>query len=277
MTIDCRWGISLLVIGLLMGAPAANAGEPAGSLVVIGATAKSSLEIIRQGLEAGYEITAVARDPAALALKDPHLKIVQGDVYERSSLQAVMTGKETVISMVGPRVDPFKEVEKMDLFSTGTTNIIDAMRKKGNRRLLIASSIGVENQFPTEKPDNMKEPGKMWLWNSRRLYEDMRVMEDIVRKSGLDYVIFRPGFMVQEPARHDLVLAVDQDSPKQRMITYADFGGFVVAQVRSDKYLGRTVGVSSDRELQFGKNANFEEMAREALERARKEKPREDK
>jgi nucleoside-diphosphate-sugar epimerase len=166
-------------------------------------------------------------------------------------------------------VDPFKEVPLMDLFTTGTGSIITAMKRKGNRRLLVASSIGVENEFPTVKPDQMQEPGKMWLWNSRNLYKDMRAMETLVRDSGLDFVIFRPGFMVEEPARHDLKFAVNQDSPKQRMLTYADFAAFVLDQVEGNAYLDSTVGVYTDRVLQFGKNADFGKLSKQMQDKAR--------
>jgi putative NADH-flavin reductase len=271
-------GLLSAVLACAAGGCAGTAAQaPPPRLVVIGATAKSSLEIIGQALAAGCEVTAVARDPQALTLRDPHLRIVRGDVYDRASLAQAMRGGEVVISMVGPRVDPLREVGAMDLFSTGTTNIIAAMKQKGNRRLLVASSIGVENEFPSTRPDDMKEPAKMWLWNSRRLYQDMRAMEDIVRRSGLEYVIFRPGFMVQEPARNDLLLAVNQNSPKQRMITYADFGHFVLDQVHSDTFLGQTVGVYSERVLRFGENANLEELMRQSQDKARAERGRPDR
>jgi len=114
------------------------------------------------------------------------LTVVAGDVYDRASLEAAIGRGDVVICMVGPRVDPFREVPPMDLFTTGTRNLIAAMQAKGSRRLLMASSIGVENEFPQVQPDAMKEPGRMWLWNSRWLYKDMRDMEDIVRTSGPD-------------------------------------------------------------------------------------------
>lgn len=246
----------------------------AGRLVVIGATARSSQEIIPQALARGYDVVAVARKPAEVTTKHEHLTVAQGDVYDLKSLEAVMTGKDVVISMVGPRVDPFKEVGAMDLFTTGTGNIIRAMKNKGNKRLLVASSIGVENQFPTVKPDEMKEPGRMWLWNSRNLYQNMREMEVMVRQSRLDYVIFRPGFMVEEPARNDLMLAVNQNSPKQRMLTYADFAAFVLDQVKGDQYLGSTVGVYTKRPLQFGQNADFEKLSKQMQDKARQEETR---
>ncbi len=257
-------GLAAIVLpGPVVASPAAP------GLVVIGATAKSSTEIIRQALAAGYSVTGVARRPGDVALKDPHLKVLKGDVYDLASLEAAMTGTEVVLSMVGPRVDPTDTAETpatFDLFTAGTANIIAAMKNKGNRRLLVASSLGVEDEFPLVKP----APGDFrlnWLWKSRYLYKNMKDMEGLVRASGLEYVIFRPPFLVEEPARKNFKLSVNANSPKGTMLSYADFGAFVLEQARASKYLGAAVGMYTDQQLQFGKNADFEKLAQEAKEK----------
>ena len=268
-------GIALLATTVLLAGTGAcsmrkDADPPA--IVVIGATAKSSQEIIRQALEAGYAVTGVARRPGDVEITHPRLRMVTGDVYDVESLEAAMTGDEVVISMVGPRLDPMNLTEipdSFDLFTTGTRNIITAMKERGNRRLLVASSLGVEDVYPTVKPTTTDLRSR-WLWNMRNVYQDMEEMEDIVRRSGLEYVIFRPAFLVEEPRRNDLLLFVDRDSPKGRMLTYADFGAFVLAQVQGREYLGHTVGMTTDRELKFGENVDFEKLAKEAAEKARR-------
>lgn len=265
-----RFAAAIAVAQLAAGC-ATQPSPPA--IVVIGATANSSKEIMLQALAAGYEVTGVARRPEDVEVKDPRLKVLKGDVYDQASLAAAMTGREVVISMVGPRIDPMnlKEMpDSFDLFTTGTRNIIAAMKQKGNRRLLVASSLGVEDTYPTVKPTDRKDMRSNWLWNMRNVYQDMEEMEPIVRDSGLDYVIFRPAFLVPEPRRNDLKLSVDQDSPKGSMLTFADFGAFVLAQVRDDAYLGRTVGIYTDRPLKFGENVDFMKMAKDAAEKARR-------
>ena len=259
---------------LTVGGTASSAVPAERKLVVIGATAKSSQEIIWQALAAGYQVTGIARNPAQVELRHERLRMLQGDVYDANSIAAALDGDEVVVSMVGPRVDPTKEVASMDLFTKGTANIIAAMKKKGNKRLLVASSLGVENQskVPREKPA-ATDPSVMWLWNSRLLYADMKAMEDLVRTSGLEYVIFRPGFIVEQPARHDLQFSIDQESPKGRMVTYADFAEFVLDQADGRKYLGKTVGIFSDRELKFGVTADFAQLSAGMAERAAGQSP----
>ena len=89
-------------------------------------------------------------------------------------------------------------------------------------------------------------------------------METLVRESGIDYVILRPPFLVDEPARNDLDIAVDEDSPKGTMATYADFASFVLDQVEGDVYRNTTVGITTDRKLQWGENADFDKLAEQA-------------
>lgn len=266
-------GASLAIGAALFPTLTTAGNEPPGlvppGLVIIGATAKSSSEIIRQALAAGYQVTGVARHPEDVTLQDPHLRVVKGDVYDLASLEAAMTGTEVVVSMVGPRIDPTSTAETpatFDLFTTGTSNIMAAMKKKGNKRLLVASSLGVEDEFPTVKP----APGDFrlnWLWKSRYLYKNMKDMEGEVRASGLEFVIFRPPFLVEEPARKNYQLSVNTDSPKGSMLSYADFGAFVLEQARSSQYLGASVGLYTDQKLEFGKNADFGKLAKEAKEK----------
>ena len=128
-----RSGWLAIVLAVVAGAwpepGAADAAVP--GLVVIGATAKSSTEIISQALSAGLTVTGIARHPEDVTLRNPHLKILKGDVYDVATLEAAMTGQEVVVSMISPRIDPTSTAETpatFDLFTTGTANIIAAMK-----------------------------------------------------------------------------------------------------------------------------------------------------
>jgi uncharacterized protein YbjT (DUF2867 family) len=231
------------------------------NIVVMGATAQSAPEIIRQALEQGRKVTALARRPeAVLNAGHTNLKIVKGDVREPTTLEAALTGKEVVISLIGPRVDPRVELESMDLYTVGTANIAAAMKKKGNKKLLVTSSLGAEHVV-TEKPKST-ELRDMWLWNGRKLYADMAAMEKMMPSLGLQYVILRPGFMLDQPMARNLRIAVDDTSPKGAgpIVTFADFADFVLKQVDADQYNGKAVSIYSDVQSDWGKNLNFDEM-----------------
>jgi putative NADH-flavin reductase len=218
-------------------------------LAVIGATARSGRVIIAQALAAGYEETGLARSPEKFGYEHENLTLVKGDVRDVESLKAALSGDEVVICMVGKNTptDPTQEIGPVDLYTAMGANLLEAMAAKGNQRLIIASSTGVEHRVPREAtaPEG-KSMSDAWRFNARFLYNDMADMETQVRNSSLEYIILRPGFMVEDPARNDLQFSIDGGTPKQRTITYEDFSAFILAQVDSDEYLGKAVGMYSD-------------------------------
>jgi uncharacterized protein YbjT (DUF2867 family) len=251
---------AILMTALLLGAPGTWAASQS-NIVVIGATAQSAPEIIKQALAQGRKVTALARRPEAVAgAGHANLKVIKGDVRELASIESALTGKEVVISLIGPRVDPRVELESMDLYTVGTTNIAAAMKKKGNKKLIVTSSIGAEHVV-TEKPKGT-ELRDMWLWNGRKLYADMSAMEKMMPGLGLPYIILRPGFMIDQPAANNIKIAVDNTAPKGAgpIVTFADFAGFVLAQVDSDQYNGKAVSIFSDVQSDWGKNLDFDAM-----------------
>ena len=75
-----------------------------------------------------------------------------------------------------------------------------------------------------------------------------------MRNSELDFTILRPSQLMPEPPRDDLKIIVDADAPHFTLITYADFAAWILGQAQSDQYTGHTVGIYSDRTLQYGVN-----------------------
>ena len=76
-------------------------------------------------------------------------------------------------------------------------------------------------------------------------------MEAIVRVGGLEHVILRPGFLVEEPARHNIKIVESKQgravlTPKRTIVTYADFAAWTLDQVESDAHVGMTMGIYSD-------------------------------
>jgi putative NADH-flavin reductase len=265
------------------GLNAHDAGEASGiKILVIGATAKTANELIPQALWRGHEVIALARRPYRVR-HAPHerLTVVRGDVYDQASIEAALSGdgSEVVVSIYGPRIDPSVEIPETDLSSQGTTNIINAMKAKGNTRLFATSSTSVQEvaklgyKADTPKPEGL-EPGKgLWFYNLRGPYIDMLKMEKIVLESGLDATVLRPGQLLILPATGDILLTVDTETPNRRIITYPDFAAFILDQVESPQYVGHTVGIYSATEMDFSKNAgNIDyDAAFKMLERQRLE------
>lgn len=170
-----------------------------------------------------------------------------------------------VISLYGPSIDPTIEVPETDLMSQDTTNIINAMKKKGNTKLMVTSSMAAPRvaakgyKADTPKPDNVTPESGLWDYNLRGPYNDMLKMEEITKKSGLWYIVLRPGQLLIEPPRGGVRISVDGEPvPRRRVIMYADFAAWILDQAESDAYVGKTVSVYSETPMSAVQGVNFE-------------------
>ena len=235
---------------------ARSSGQP---ILVVGATARSAPDLLKQAVAQGRRVTALARRPEQISVSGAGLTAVRGDVYDVHSLAAAMTGEEAVVSLIGPRIaDHSREIGFVDLYSVGTANIISAMRRKGNQRLIAVSSGGPE-QIPSEKP-KVKGTVDTWVWNARNLYGDMQRMEKIIAGSGLQSTILRARNFGKGPRLDNLKLKIhenytdfDQYKDKSKRtpgegsrVTYADFAALILSVIDGDRFLGKSVGVYSD-------------------------------
>lgn len=242
------------------------------TIALFGATARSGREIVRQGLARGYTIKGFARTPSKLGIEHENLTLFKGDIYDRATVDAVLEGDEVVVSMIGRNApsDPMAEVGPVDIYTVMGKNLIAAMKEKGNTRLIMASSTGVEHRAdingPKPGPNDMTN---MWRWNARYLYNDMYEMEKMIVESGLEYILLRPGFMVEESARNDLKFDTTGNTPGARVITYEDFAAFILDNLESGPYDNKAVGVYS--ETQMNVMAEIEKfLAKQKEEQAQK-------
>src|SRR5689334_46657 len=67
-------------------------------LLIVGATGGTGRQLVAQALDRGYVVTALARNPSAIATVHDRLRVVKGDVLDPSSIDAAMRGQDAVLS-----------------------------------------------------------------------------------------------------------------------------------------------------------------------------------
>ena len=73
-------------------APHAASTSPARHLALFGATRGIGRHVVELALQSGHRVTALARDPAALAIRDDRLRVVQGDATDPAAVAALDVG-----------------------------------------------------------------------------------------------------------------------------------------------------------------------------------------
>src|SRR5436309_1409850 len=71
-------------------------------LLLLGATGGTGRQLLSQALEAGHEVTALARSPEKLNAQE-HLLIQRGDATDPQALDGAVAGQDAVLSALGVR------------------------------------------------------------------------------------------------------------------------------------------------------------------------------
>ena len=204
-------------------------------LIIFGSTGSIGRQLVRQGLEQGYLVTAYARDPSKLGIRHDNMKVVQGDAMDLSSVEKAVQGQDAVLCSLGAGA-------KGTVRSRGTKNIIRAMEKVGIRRFVCQSSLGVGDSWGNL---NLFWKYVMFRGFLRQAYADHVSQEDHVRQSDLDWTIVRPAAFTDGNRtgeyRHGFP---GNDKTTKLKVSRDDVAEFMLKQLTHEEYLRKTPGLS---------------------------------
>ena len=210
------------------------------NILVFGSTGSVGTQLLHQGLSNGHHITAFARDVTKISITHENLKTFKGDVLDAASVAAAMSGHDAagydaVIIVLGAGM-------KGGVRAKGTLNIIQAMQQQQIKRLICQSTLGAG-----DSRENLNFFWKYIMFGGllKQAYADHQQQEQIVRASGLDWTIVRPGAFTDGNCtgqyRHGF--AAD-DKTTQLKISRADVAEFLLRQLSDSSYLYQSPGLS---------------------------------
>lgn len=166
-------------------------------VLVIGASQGTGAICVKEALSRGHDVTAFARSPDKLQIENAKLTKYKGDFHQKASVEnAVKNHDVVIITASSTSMKGFKEQPKY--FSLGTEYVIEAMKKHHVQRLIVLSALGVgdsRNLMPFFVQKIMID------FLLKAPFSDHEVQEEQVRKSGLDWVIARPGRLTNGAAK----------------------------------------------------------------------------
>lgn len=162
------------------------------NILILGAAGKTGRELVRQGVAAGHRVTAFARQPSRLAISDPALVPVAGDVGDEAAVRPALDGQDAVISALGNPVSYRRD----PVLVAAVASLVRAMKERGPRRLLYISSVLV----PETRPQAGRLIAALAPLLVGREVEDHVEKEASIVASGLDWTLFRPTKLSSAPA-----------------------------------------------------------------------------
>ncbi len=206
-------------------------------IALFGATGPTGSEIVKLALSRGHTLRALVRTPSKLEVVDARLQVIQGDVLDAKAVESVMRGSDCAIVTLGGKVR-----ERQRALEVGTRHVIAAMKTQQTKRLVVVTSVGVG--------DSKGQAGFFFERIAVPLFlrgemADKNAQEEAVRSSGLDFVIARPGQLVNDSAKGVYEAAVRLSKKSAPKITRADVAHFCIEQLDNNAWLGQAVCLSN--------------------------------
>lgn len=210
-------------------------------LTVFGATGRTGMEVVRQALDAGHEVTAVVRDPARLPVRGDRLDVVTvARVTDAEALRPLVEARDAVLSGLGATSRTSGGIAE-----ASTRAIVRAMEATGTRRVITISAAPVG-----PAPEGEPFLGRRVLFPLiqavlKDVYADLAAAEDELRRSALDWTAVRPGNLANRPFTGRYRKAIGANVPGAGTLGRADLAAAMLDCVGDEATVKQLVGLGA--------------------------------
>jgi len=212
------------------------------NIFIAGANGGIGRQSVEQALRAGYRVTALVRDPAKLQLVHPMLEIVTGDIMEPDTFVHHLENTDAVISALGVSGGLFSD-KPTTLYSQGNANLLAAMQRYGVKRVFFISASALD-----VSPVNLfyvRWAAKYIVQKLlKHMYHDLRLMEQVIKKSGTDWTIVRPPQLVDSPVTGTYRVSVNEFLKNCLKISRADVAHYMINNLDTENSYRATVEIA---------------------------------
>ena len=207
-------------------------------LLVLGATGKTGQQLVHQALAQGHDVTAFVRDPARLALADPHLRAVTGALPgDAAALEAALRGQDAVFCSLGLR----NALKSGGLIEGAMRVLVPSMERAGVRRLLLVSANGVGE---THRRSPLL-PRIMYRLLLGDIFADKARGEAIMRASSLEWTIAYPTMLTDGPRTGRYRAGETLELRGMPKIARADVADFLLRQLTERAFVRKGAVLSN--------------------------------
>ncbi len=223
MVDDATWGLRIALFG-------ANGGT--GRLLT------------ERALEAGYQVTALLRNPGAFPFRD-RVRVVEGSAFDRMKVVETLAGADAVLSTLGASSLRREDVleRAMPLIVTSMEGLAEA---GGPRRLIVLGSAGALDSALDKQPAWRRWIVQNVVYNTVLKWPvaSQRAQWAILARSELDWTMVMPPMLINTAGRGSFRVDGDALPRNGSMIARADVADFMMAQLASIQWVRRGVYLS---------------------------------
>ena len=206
-------------------------------VLIIGASHGIGLETVRAAILAGHDVHALARSAASIPIENSALEKMSGDALDLATIRNALRDVAVVIETLGVEFSPRVIFKGTRLFSESTRILVEAMKAAGVKRLIAVTGLGAGD---SRGHGGLVYDAVAFPLLLKRVYDDKDVQEWIIKSSGLDWTIARPGLLANGPATGNYRVLTEPKEWRFGVIRRADVADFLVQQIGDRALIGTT-------------------------------------
>jgi nucleoside-diphosphate-sugar epimerase len=215
-------------------------------ILVVGSTGGSGRAVVEQLLAAGHEVTAFSRHAERVTTRSERLRFVNGDATDPFDIERAVRGHDAVVVTLGISENPIRvrlwgpAHTPLDVRSTGTRNVIRAMKKHGVSKLVVQTSYGVGE---TRERLGLLDRLFFTLLLSPQM-ADTEVQDRDVKESGLDWVIAQPVHLNDGAGDEEPFVSTRGDTGPRMKVSRQSVARFLARAAEGPEFIGKSVALS---------------------------------
>ncbi|MHA1145488.1 MAG: NAD(P)-dependent oxidoreductase [Candidatus Helarchaeota archaeon] len=174
-------------------------------IAVFGATGGLGQQFLKKALAKGHEIIAYVRSPKKITYSNDNLTVIEGDVFDKEKIIDSLRGTDAVLITWRMRS------QKIPLFSEGTQNVIDAMKKNNVKRIIVISEYAYGEHY-RNFGFIVRNFIKLYGTFAKFQQNERKQQDSIVRNSGLEWTIDRIRGLNNKESDEQLELTLEPKS-----------------------------------------------------------------
>lgn len=207
-------------------------------VAIFGSTGQVGRHLVNRALNREWSVVAFARSPSKLGELRSQVDVVEGNVQNAEAVDRAVEGTDAVVSAVG-----HTDTSARDVLSVTANHLVDSMQRHDVDRLVTLVGAGVEAD---DDPSSFGRTVMLSVmkWVAGEMLADAHRHADLIRETDLDWVVVRPPRLVNAAYSGEWQAGYLTLGPTSSM-SRADLAEFLLRQVESDEWVGRSPMVSN--------------------------------
>jgi uncharacterized protein YbjT (DUF2867 family) len=199
-------------------------------ILVVGGSRGIGLEVCRIAAARGHFVRSMSRASRRVDKLANSFEVFHGDALKAADMSQALEGIEVVVQALGVPQSLDFILKPVTLFSKATRILLPAMKQAGVSKLIAVTGFGAGDS--RDAINILQRPAFEVIF--RNAYDDKSTQERLIEESDLEWLIVRPGVLMNWPARCKYTVITRPSEWRNGIVARADVASFIVKRIETD-------------------------------------------